>query len=294
MTLIQRALERAEREGRLRSWTPRGREEVRASDGEASVFGRDTDAGLMRPTFDTTACDTKMDPGLVSRLLVSLRSPESPAAEQFRLLRSRLEARVASTLTQVIVVTSARLGDGKTTTCSNLAVSMAQDPQHRVLLIEADLRRSGMAAMFGVRPAPGLAEVVLGTAMIDEAMVRIPGQHLTILPAGTSTGGAAQVIVSSMLRPVLDRLRSHFTRIIVDTPPLALAETHELARIADGILVVARAGITPRPALERSLASLERNKVIGLVLNGVAEITDAYAYPMERRDPEVTMGKGER
>jgi capsular exopolysaccharide synthesis family protein len=287
MTLIQRALEKAEREGRLHLWTPQAREEVRGSDIEPSVFGRDTDARLMPPTFDVTAWDTETDPASMSPLLVSAVSPESPAAEQFRLLRSRLEARVGGKLTQVIVVTSARLGEGKTTTSSNLAVSMAQDPHHRVLLIEADLRRSGIAAMFGVRTAPGLVDVLMGTATIDEALVRMPGQHLNILPAGITPGGGAQALASSMLRQVVDGLRSRFERIIVDTPPLAVADTHELVRVADGVLLVARAGITPRPALERALASLDRNKVIGLVLNDVDQVSDAYTYPVERQNPEV-------
>jgi protein-tyrosine kinase len=283
MSLMQRAMEKAEREGRLRSWTPDHRDDVRR-DGAGNVFRRDAEPRLLPVTLDDLA-DVDAEPaGPLSPLVVSATAPESAAAEQFRLLRSRVEARASSTRTQLILVTSPRLGEGKTTTSANLAVCLAQDAQHRVLLIEADLRRSRIAALFGVRSEPGLIDVLIGSASVEEALVRIPGQPLTILPAGLAHGRAVDSLASSLVR-LLDGLKSRFSRIIVDTAPLAVADTHELARIADGILLVARAGVTPRPALARALDSLDRDKVIGFVLNDVDEVTDRYSSHAESPSP---------
>jgi protein-tyrosine kinase len=266
MSLMQRAMEKAEREGRLRLWMIEGQDEP----------GRD----LPRQSF---SADVAWPPAgaasmSLSPMLVAATAPESGAAEQFRLLRSRVESRAATTRIQLIVVTSPRLGEGKTTTSANLALCLAQDPQQRVLLIEADLRRPRLAALFGIRAEPGVVDVLTRSATIDEAMVPIAGYHLFVLSAGAAARRSTEVLASSMLRSLVDELRPRFTRIIIDTPPLALAETHELARIADGVLLVVHAGMTPRPALETAFQTLERDKIIGFVLNGIEEVSGSYGY----------------
>jgi capsular exopolysaccharide synthesis family protein len=276
MSLMQRAMEKAEREGRLRSWTIEGQEESRR-DLPRKSFSADV---ALPPTTSSFELDTWDDAASMSLspMLVAATAPDSVAAEQFRLLRSRVESRAATTRTQLIVVTSPRLGEGKTTTSANLALCLAQDPQQRVLLIEADLRRPQLAALFGVRAGPGVVDVLTGSATIDEAMVPIAGYHLFLLCAGAAARRSTEVLASSMLRSLLDELRPRFTRIIIDTPPLAAAETHELARIADGVLLVVRAGMTPRPALETTFQTLERDKIIGFVLNGIEEVSGPYGY----------------
>lgn len=281
---MQRAMEKAEREGRLRSWTPDPRDDVRREE-RANNFASASEPRL------AVALDDLPEPitepvGPISPLVISATVPDSAAAEQFRLLRSRLEARASLTRTHLVLVTSQGLGEGKTTTSANLAVSMAQDPQHRVLLIEADLRRSRISALFGIRSEPGLVDVLIGSSTIEEALVRMPDQPLTILPAGVAHGRAIEALASSLLR-LVESLKSRFSRIIVDTAPLALADTHELARIADGILLVARAGMTPRPALARALETVDRDKVIGFVLNDVDEVTDCYSSYVESQSPQV-------
>jgi capsular exopolysaccharide synthesis family protein len=273
MSVLQRAMEKAEREGRLRSWTIEPREVrrdlPREPFAEAGPLG--ADAAFELDTWNAAA------PSL-SPMLVAATAPDSVAAEQFRLLRSRVEARAATARTQLIVVTSARLGEGKTTTCANLALSLAQDPQQRVLLIEADLRRPGLSGLFGIREEPGVVDVLTGSATIDEAMVPISGYHMFVLPAGAAERRLPEVLTSSVLRSLVDGLRPRFTRILIDTPPLAMADTQELARIADGVLLVVHAGMTPQPALETAFQTLERDKIIGFVLNGVEEVSGQYGY----------------
>ena len=77
---------------------------------------------------------------------------------------------------------------------------------------------------------------------------------------------------------VAEALRSRFDRIVIDTPPVTLADTHVLARLADGVLFVVRAGVTPQPALEHALAGVDRDRVMGIVLNAVETTPSEYAY----------------
>src|SRR5688572_7681251 len=274
MSLMQRAMEKAEREGRLRSWTIEGQEESRR-DLPRQSFSADVALPPATASFEPGTWDGAASMSL-SPMLVAATAPESVAAEQFRLLRSRVESRAATTRTQLIVVTSPRLGEGKTTTSANLALCLAQDPQQRVLLIEADLRRPRLAALFGIRAEPGVVDVLTRSATIDEAMVPIAGYHMSVLPAGTAERRLPEVLTSSVLRSLVDGLRPRFTRILIDTAPLAMADTQELARIADGVLLVVRAGMTPRPALETAFHTLERDKIIGFVLNGIDEVAEYY------------------
>jgi len=298
MSRLHRAVEKAEREGLL-TWTrpledqsreataveePAAEAVLRATPAAPFLAPADTapDAGAStaRPAWVTVPED---DPGLpdaaFSPLFVAATQPGSPAAEQFRLLRTRLEARDATRRTQLLLVTSPRLGDGKTTTSANLALTMAREFQHKVVLVEADLRRPSLAARFGMQAERGLVDVLVGALPLEEALVTVPGHQLTLLPAGAEAARSTELLASSMMQGVLDALRARFDRIIVDTPPVALADTHVLARLADGVMVVVRAGVTPRPALERALASIDRERLLGIVLNEVEDSPGEYSYP---------------
>lgn len=216
--------------------------------------------------------------GTFSSLLVAATEPGSPAAEQYRLLRTRLEGGERGRRAQFVLVTSPGVGDGKTITSANLALTMAQEFQHTVVLVEADLRRPTLAGLFGVRAEPGLVDVLVGAATLDEALVTPPGQNLFVLPAGIAAGRSTELLASSMMTRVADALRARFDRIVVDTPPVTLADTHVLARLADGVLMVVRSGVTPRPALEHALGGVDRDRVIGIILNDVDVAPGEYAY----------------
>jgi capsular exopolysaccharide synthesis family protein len=216
--------------------------------------------------------------GELDPLLVIAAEPASVAAEQYRLLRTHLSARDRIRRLQVVLVTSPRNGDGKTLTAANLAASMAQEFQHRVLLLEADLRRPTVGGLFDLPASDGLAGVLLGSATLESALVAVPGQHLTVLPAGDPPAQPTELIGSTAMHRTMEALRSQFDRIVVDTPPVALADTRLLGSFADGILMVVRAGVTPRDAVERSLAAFDRDKVLGLVLNEVEGPVDTYEY----------------
>jgi protein-tyrosine kinase len=312
MSRLHRAVEKAEREGLL-TWTRplenHSREATALEEPAAESVRYDTPPASFDITSDTATrsftppSGIQLEPGgtttvtpdwttssigddepifpdtAFSPLFVAATEPGSPAAEQYRLLRTRLETRDATRRTQLLLVTSPRLGDGKTTTSANLALTMAREFQHKVVLVEADLRRPSLASRFGIQAERGLVDVLVGALPLEEAFVRVPGHQLALLPAGAEAARSTELLASTMMQRVLEALRARFDRIVVDTPPAGLADTHVLARLADGILVVVRAGVTPRPALERALASIDRERLLGIVLNEVDDAPGEYSYP---------------
>jgi capsular exopolysaccharide synthesis family protein len=177
-------------------------------------------------------------------------------------------------------VTSPNKGDGKSLTAANLALTMAQEFQQRVLLVDADLRRPSVHRLFGVPGGPGLADVLMGATDLNQALLTLSDHHLTLLPAGPAPSHPAELLGSASMRRLLDTLRTRFDRIIIDMPPAApLADLNILAPLVDGVLMIVRAGVTPRPAIERALSGLEMSKVLGLVLNEAgASRTDKSTY----------------
>ncbi|MGH9371017.1 MAG: CpsD/CapB family tyrosine-protein kinase, partial [Vicinamibacterales bacterium] len=170
--------------------------------------------------------------------------------------------------------------DGKSLTAANLALTMAQEFQQRVLLVDGDLRRPAVHRLFGLADGPGLGDVLTNVADLDEALVFLPEHHLTVLPAGVPPAHPAELLGSATMRRVLDTLRTRFDRILIDVPPVApLADMHILAPMVDGLLMIVRAGITPKPAIERALAGLDASKILGLVLNESGnEGAEGYNY----------------
>jgi Mrp family chromosome partitioning ATPase len=134
--------------------------------------------------------------------------------------------------------------------------------------------------LFGLGDGPGLGDVLMSAAELDHALVALPEHHLTVLPAGVPPSNPAELLGSSTMRRVLDTLRTRFDRILIDVPPVApLADLHILAPMVDGLLMIVRAGVTPKPAIERALAGLDTGKVLGLVLNeSGGERGDTYNY----------------
>lgn len=212
--------------------------------------------------------------------LVAAVSPQSLAAEQYRLLRTRVRQAERGRTVRTIVVTSPSQGDGKSLTAANLALAMAQEFHQRVLLIDADFRRPSVARLFGLHGRTGLSDVLLGGTELDAAQVSIAEHRLTVLPAGPLPAHPAELLGSSGMRRVLDTLRTRFDRILIDMPPVSpVADVHVVAPMTDGLLMVVRAGVTAKPAIERALADLDASKVLGLVLNDAEEApTDRTSY----------------
>ena len=288
MSRIQEILNKAEREGTVRRTRALGDPHAPAA---APAPARPVSAPRQTAAYDAphapwtpTATAQAFDPDdinpatptLDGRLVAAL-AHQSPAAERYRLLRTRIKRAEAGRSIRAIVVTSPSKGDGKSLTAANLALTMAQELHQRVLLLDADLRRPSVSALFGLPEGPGLSDVLMGAADVETALAYLPDQHLTVMPAGAPAAQPAELLGSTGMRRVLDALRGRFDRIIIDMPPVGpLADVHVITPLADGLLMVVRAGITPKPAIEQALSGLDMGKVLGLVLNAAEGSTDAY------------------
>jgi capsular exopolysaccharide synthesis family protein len=289
MSRIQEILKKAEREGtvqRTRPLVADGPSGTAAAPAIAlpapwALAGRE--AHSAREAADASdavpRAASRTATGTLDSRLVAAFAPQSLAAEQYRSLRTRIKAAESGRSFRAIVVTSPNKGDGKSLTAGNLALTMAQEFQQRVLLIDADLRRPSLHHLFGIGETPGLSDVLMGGATLESALVEIPEHHLTVLPSGVVPVRPAELLGSAGMRRVLDTLRARYDRLILDMPPVApLADVSIAAGMVDGILMIVRAGVTPKPAIERALAGLEVSKVIGLVLNDAGDDRGSYEY----------------
>ena len=255
-----------------------GRADLASSPAPNPAGHADAEASHAVPASRSTAPDAtarlmaQLDP-----LLVAALAPTSLAAEQYRSLRTRIKRSESGRALRTIAITSPNKGDGKSLTAANLALTMAQEFQQRVLLVDCDLRRPSVHQLFGLVETPGLGDVLMNAAELEQALVLLPDHHLTVLPAGLPPSNPAELIGSSAMRRVLDTLRTRFDRILIDVPPVApLADLHILAPMVDALLMIVRAGVTPKPAIERALAGLDPNKILGLVLNESGAQSDVY------------------
>jgi len=222
-------------------------------------------------------CAARLNPLLVAGL-----APKSIAAEQYRQLRTRLAFAENAHALRTVLVTSPQKGEGKSITSANLALTMAQELQRRVVIVEADLRKPSLQHMFGLPPGPGLAEFLVGAAELKEVMRFLPDHNLTVITAGTAPTNPAELLGSTAMRRLLDQLRTRFDRVILDTPPvLPLADVAVLAPMVDGALLVVRAGVTPKPAIENALRGFDSSRLIGVVLNEAGQ-EDDYRYDATR------------
>ena len=202
--------------------------------------------------------------------LVSLVENESLGAEKFRYLAVQLRQMQQARQLKKVLITSTIPEEGKSVVSANLAVTLARRKSHRVLLLEGDLRRPVLARDFGLPNLAGLSECLQGTAQLTTNIYRLEGAGLWFLPAGTPPENPLELMQSGRLVELLDQLTAWFDWIIIDSPPiLPLADTSVWARIADGILLVAREGTTQKRQLKRGLeAFTSKPKLLGVVLNG--------------------------
>ena len=211
--------------------------------------------------------------------LVSLTDSGSPAAEAFRLLGVRLRHLRRDRLLKKVLITSTIPQEGKSMVAANLACTLALRTQQRILLLEGDLRRPSLSERFGLGRNPGLCECLQGQRSLGASIYHLESPDLWILPAGSSPNNALELLQSVNLSALTDQLTIWFDWIIVDSPPvLPLADTSVWMRLADGILLVTRQGITEKRKLQRGLEALEPKKLIGALVNGSENAADSDYY----------------
>ncbi len=195
---------------------------------------------------------------------------ESPFPETDELFRAIYTRAGTGFANEVIAICSAIGGEGKTTVGVGLAVAVAQDfPDRRVLLVETDLQRPVLADDFGVKPSPGLVECLVDGESLFSACRPSFLENLHIVPAGDAQGVRGRPLRSTYMASVVDTMRQNYDLVILDLPPLLTnSDSVLLTDLADGVICVIRAGVTPNSVVNRALEQLDENKVRGVVING--------------------------
>ena len=207
---------------------------------------------------------------------------DSPAAEQYKILREQIKRLRTESGIRTFSVTSPVKRDGKTTIAVNLASVLALDYEEKVLLIDGDLRAPGVHRYFNVNSSPGLADYLSSSSSrgIKSYVQETFLSSLRILPAGKPSDLASELLAKEKMNQVMEEIWTEFPghQIIIDSPPvLSTPDPMVLARQVDGVLMVVRAGKTPRDFLMKALQSMNSSKVMGIVLNG-AELGLASKY----------------
>jgi capsular exopolysaccharide synthesis family protein len=209
---------------------------------------------------------------------------ESLASEQYKILREQIKRLRTESGIRNFSITSPVKRDGKTTVAVNLAAALSLDYEEKVLLIDGDLRAPSVHRYFNVPESPGLVDYLASSAKLNlKNIVQetfVPGLH--ILPAGKPSYLASELLAKERMKQVLEEAQAEFPghHIIIDGPPiLSTPDPLVIARHVDGVLLVVRAGKTPRDYLTKALQSLNSKKIMGVVLNGAnLGISSKYYY----------------
>jgi len=211
--------------------------------------------------------------------------------EQFRSLRSHIyQARYEAPL-KTILIASGMPAEGKSFVAANLAMSLARNSIHNILLIDGDLRRPTLHSLLGAPDTPGLSNYLEGTAELIDIMQRdrvletaentsvgsIP--NLTFIPSGRCSDNSSELVANHRIEELITAISPHFDWIVIDAPPvLAVTDAVELARAADAVLLVARGASTPYEVAQRTKAVFSNSRILGFVLNDVKDAPRSGSY----------------
>ena len=210
---------------------------------------------------------------------IALLQPESYIAEQFRALRGRIDAIASQREITTISITSAFPGEGKTTCAINLAIVTGMSLGRRVLLLDCDLRRPKTHPALGLKPETGLGEVLTGASSIDEAILSAEGVALDVLPVCGRPANPSELLGSPKMSRLVAEVSDRYDRVIIDTPAaLGLPDAKAVSDLCDGMVMVVRADVTAQSDLEAVLEILDRQRILGLLINGVNADQGRYGY----------------
>jgi capsular exopolysaccharide synthesis family protein len=231
-------------------------------------------------------------PVFFERLVVH-ENAEPVAIEQYRRLAAILHQSQVERGNKVVMIASAQSAEGKTLTAANLALTLSESYRRRVLLIDADLRRPSLNRLFGLPHASGLSESLKASGKHQLQLLTI-SPSLALLPGGRADDDPMSGLTSGRMQQIIEQTAAEFDWVILDTPPLTLlTDTHLLAAMVDSAVLVIGAGSTQCALVQRTIDSIGRGKIVGVVLNRVdaSALRDAsydqyyrYDAPGKRRE----------
>jgi polysaccharide chain length determinant protein (PEP-CTERM system associated) len=211
--------------------------------------------------------------------LVAMWYPTSAVAEQYRVAATRLGLIAGKQKSTVVCMSSALMGEGKTSTALNLAYVLSRDLNRKTILVDCDLKRPMIRAYTGMEPTAGLTEVLLGHKTLDECLEYHEQLGIWILTAGIAASGTTALTHVDRLSELIQGLRERFEYIVLDSPPLLpVAEAMLIVRMADVVVHVIRSRSTPRDAVTSAIKMIGQERAVAVLLNGVEAKDTPYSY----------------
>ena len=238
-----------------------------------------------------------------ARPLITYLEPQSEIAEAYRALRTSILLSSVSHPPRSILITSSVPQDGKTMTCVNIAIVLAQQGK-RILLVDADMRRPSVHKAFGLKGQVGLSNVLTGGAKINESIQPTIQPNLFVIPAGLVPPHPSELLSSSLMRDLLKKWLDEYDHVIVDSPPvISVTDAVLLSVQTDAVLLVVRSGQTTAAHVRRTRNVLQSVKagLLGVVVNA-ADLTSPdyyyyygskYRYYTEEKNQKINVNTGE-
>ncbi len=230
---------------------------------------------------------------MVNRHIVCITDPFSPSSEQYRKLRARILAITKQDFQNTIMVSSADVGEGKSITSINFAVALAQEMDHTVLLVDADLRKPSIHDYLGIKAVRGLSDYLSGKVELSDVLINTGIGKLMLLPAGSACSNPAELLSSNRMKELVQEMKHRYADryIIIDTPPvLVSADAISVSNHVDGILFVVQAAKTSEKTVKKAINLLKSSTIMGIVYNNVPDYLgknlNPYYYYKYRRDDQ--------
>ena len=208
-------------------------------------------------------------------------------SDQYKIIKAKILQNTGKEGLNTILVTSAFRGEGKSLTTANLAISLAKEATHTVLLVDTDLRKPSLHQLFGLRPNQGLSDYLLYDVPLTDLFINPGINRLLFMPGRHSIENSVEVVGAPKMERLVEELKTRYPEryVIFDSPPLIeSADSLILSRYVDGVILVIEAGKTQTEHIEKALSLLEDSNIIGLVLNK-GEIPESKKYYYHKLKP---------
>jgi len=231
----------------------------------------------IKPYVIRTVADSRIDPHIVAYF-----DSSSPISEQYRILRTNLQAIDKPNAPKVLALTSSIHGEGKTVTSINLGITFAHDLNKKsILLVDADLRKGTLTKTLGLIADKGLSDILINGTKIEDALLSIGRENLHILPSGKKPHNPAELIGSQKMKDFLAEVRKKYDYVFFDCPPvIPVTDASILAPQCDGTVMILQAGRTQRGVLTHAQDRLRTVKanILGFVMTNIEYHIPEYIY----------------
>jgi exopolysaccharide/PEP-CTERM locus tyrosine autokinase len=215
--------------------------------------------------------------------IVTITQPDSAIAEEYRRLKSMLIRETKADFLNTIMITSSINGEGKSLTAINLAITLAQEIDHTILLIDADLRKPMIHKYLGIEYKYGLSDYLTQDIDISEILLKTGIGNMVLIPAGRVVENPVELLSSEKMKTLIDEVKHRYMDryVIIDTPPiLSCAEGIAIGSYTNGVLFVVEEGRAQRKMIQEALNMIQGLNILGVVYNNAskANLEGHYSY----------------